>query len=64
MQSADNLKKLRIEVEHGRELHAAAHERELQKKEFLITDRLIFEQSSAFTETKEKLSIQGKGRIC
>ncbi|KAI1814785.1 EPL1-like protein [Poronia punctata] len=58
VQSADKLKKLRRELEDGRQLVVFAHRRELLKRELLKTDRLVFEQRAKLKETKIKLNIK------
>lgn len=58
VQSADKLKRLRRELEDGRQLIIYSHERELLKKELLQTDRLIFEQRASLKETKIRMGIK------
>ncbi|KAK3370167.1 enhancer of polycomb-like-domain-containing protein [Podospora didyma] len=58
VQSADKLKRLRKELEEGRQLVLAAHSRELLKAETLKTDRAIFEQRSLLKEHKIRLNIK------
>lgn len=58
VQSADKLKRLRRELEEGRLLIIASHEREVLKKEILTTDRLIFEQRAQLKEAKVRLGIK------
>ncbi|KAH8908803.1 hypothetical protein BR93DRAFT_944280 [Coniochaeta sp. PMI_546] len=58
VQSADKLKRLRRELEDGRQLIIASYEREVLKKEMLNTDRLIFEQRAQLKEAKIRLGIK------
>ncbi len=58
VQVADKLKKLRRELEDGRQLVVLAHQRELLKKEVLKSDRLVFEARARLKETKIRLSIR------
>lgn len=58
VQSADKLKRLRRELEDGRQLVIASYERELLKKEMLNTDRIIFEQRAQLKEAKVRLGIK------
>jgi len=58
VQSADKLKRLRKELEEGRQLVMAAHARELLKAEMLQTDRTIFEQRAFLKEQKIRLGIR------
>ncbi|KAM7201814.1 enhancer of polycomb-like protein 1 [Rhypophila sp. PSN 637] len=56
--SADKLKRLRKELEEGRQLILAAHNRELLKAEMLRTDRAIFDQRALLKEQKIRLGIK------
>jgi enhancer of polycomb-like protein len=58
VQSADKLKRLRRELEDGRQLIIASHEREVLKKEMLNIDRIIFEQRAQLKEAKVRLGIK------
>jgi enhancer of polycomb-like protein len=58
VQSADKLKRLRKELEEGRQLVLASHARELLKAEMLKTDRAIFEQRAQLKEHKIRLGIK------
>ncbi|TRX95307.1 hypothetical protein FHL15_003638 [Xylaria flabelliformis] len=58
VQVGDKLKKLRRELEDGRQLVVFSHRRELMKRELLKTDRLIYEQRAKLKETKIKLNIK------
>ncbi|RKU41948.1 Enhancer of polycomb-like protein 1 [Coniochaeta pulveracea] len=57
-QSAEKLKRLRKELEDGRQLISASHRRELLKKEMLMTDRRIFEMRAQLKEVKVRLKIR------
>jgi enhancer of polycomb-like protein len=56
--SAEKLKRLRKELEDGRQLIMASHDRETLKKEMLMTDRAIFEQRTALKELIQRLKIR------
>lgn len=58
-QSADKLRKLRLELETARNLLLMVKRREFLRKETLEMDRLVFEQRQAFRETKRKLGMKG-----
>lgn len=58
-QSADKLRKLRLELETARNLLLMIKRREFLRKETLEMDRLVFEQRMAFRETKRKLGMKG-----
>jgi enhancer of polycomb-like protein len=58
VQSAEKLKRLRRELEDGRQLIIASYERELLKKEMLNADRIIFEQRAALKEAKIRMGIK------
>ncbi|KAI1429505.1 enhancer of polycomb-like-domain-containing protein [Xylaria sp. FL1777] len=58
VQVADKLKKLRRELEDGRQLVVFAHRREVLKRELLKTDKLVYEQRAKLKETKIKLNIK------
>ncbi|KXX78878.1 Enhancer of polycomb-like protein 1 [Madurella mycetomatis] len=58
VQSADKLKRLRKELEEGRQLVLASHNRELMKAEMLKADRAIFELRSQLKEHKIRLGIK------
>jgi enhancer of polycomb-like protein len=58
VQSAEKLKRLRKELEEGRQLVLASHNRELLKAEMLKIDRAIFEQRSQLKEHKIRLGIK------
>ncbi|KAK8031458.1 enhancer-polycomb 1 [Apiospora arundinis] len=55
---ADKLKKLRRELEDGRQLIQMAHQRELMKREMLSTERLLFEHRAKLKEKKVRLGIK------
>ncbi|KAI0540923.1 enhancer of polycomb-like-domain-containing protein [Xylaria digitata] len=58
VQVADKLKKLRRELEDGRQLVVFAHRREVLKREMLKTDKLVYEQRAKLKETKIRLNIK------
>lgn len=58
VQSADKLKRLRRELEEGRQLILLSHERELLKREILLSDRLIFDNRATLKDTKVRLGIK------
>ncbi|KAE8444386.1 hypothetical protein EG329_000586 [Mollisiaceae sp. DMI_Dod_QoI] len=57
-QSVEKLKRLRKELEEGRQLTEMAFQRELTKRELLKCDKSIFEQRARVKETKVKLGIK------
>jgi enhancer of polycomb-like protein len=58
VQSTEKLKRLRKELEEGRQLIGMAYQRELTKKDLLKVDKDIFEQRVKVKETKIKLGIK------
>ncbi|EXJ85399.1 hypothetical protein A1O1_05763 [Capronia coronata CBS 617.96] len=58
-QSAEKLRKLRLELETARGMLLMVKRRELLRKECLEVDRQLFEQRLAFRDTKRKLGIKG-----
>ena len=58
IQSADKLKKLRRELEDGRQLVMLSHEREVAKRELLLTDRAVYEQRAKLKLMKIRLGIR------
>ncbi|CAK7264048.1 Enhancer of polycomb-like protein 1 [Sporothrix epigloea] len=58
IQSADKLKKLRRELEDGRQLVTLSYEREVTKRELLMTDRAVYEQRAKLKLTKIRLGIR------
>lgn len=58
IQSADKLKKLRRELEDGRQLVISAYEREVNKRELLLADRAVYEQRSRLKQMKIRLGIK------
>jgi enhancer of polycomb-like protein len=58
-QIVEKLKRLRIELEHARELMHLTKQRELARKEQLALDRQIFEQRVAVKETRRNLNVPG-----
>lgn len=57
--SADKLKRLRKELEEGRQLIVLSREREILKGELLRADRTIFEKRAQVKEMKVRLGIKG-----
>lgn len=58
VQSADKLKRLRKELEEGRQLILAVHNRELLKADMLKVERAIFDQRAIIKEQKLRLGIR------
>jgi len=58
-QSAEKLRKLRLELETALNLLVMVKKREQMRKEVLEIDRQVFEQRLAFRDTKRKLGIKG-----
>ena len=58
VQSADKLKRLRKELEEGRQLVLASHQRELLKYELLKADRDIYETRLQLKQQKIRLGIK------
>ncbi|EXJ79605.1 hypothetical protein A1O3_07884 [Capronia epimyces CBS 606.96] len=58
-QSAEKLRKLRIELETARGMLLMVKRREMLRKECLEGDRQLFEQRIAFRDTKRKLGMKG-----
>lgn len=56
---AETLKKLRRELEDGRQIVVLSSEREMLKRELAIMDRAIFEERARLKEMKLKLGIKG-----
>ncbi|KAH6686239.1 enhancer of polycomb-like-domain-containing protein [Plectosphaerella plurivora] len=59
VQSAEKLKRLRKELEDGRQLIINSYERESLKRELLTMERMVFEQRQKLKEWKRKLNIKG-----
>lgn len=59
VQSADKLKRLRRELEEGRQLIVLTREREILKGDLLRADRMIFEKRAQVKELKARLGIKG-----
>jgi enhancer of polycomb-like protein len=59
MQIAEKLKRMRRELEDGRQLIILTYEREMLKRELLGFDRAIFEQRQKLKEMKIRLGIKG-----
>lgn len=62
-QSAEKLRKLRMELETARAMLMMVKRREILRKEALEIDRLVFEQRLAFRDTKRKLGIKGDDEL-
>jgi enhancer of polycomb-like protein len=58
-QSAEKLRKLRIELESARTVLLMVKRREQMRRDQLELDRSVFEQRMAFRDTKRKLGIKG-----
>ncbi|KIW35470.1 uncharacterized protein PV07_02166 [Cladophialophora immunda] len=58
-QSAEKLRKLRMELETARNMLLMVKRREQLRKEALEVDRLVFEQRQALRDTKRKLGMKG-----
>lgn len=58
IQSADKLKKLRQELETGRQLVILSHQREITKRDLLAIDRAVFEQRAKLKQMKVRLGIR------
>jgi enhancer of polycomb-like protein len=58
-QIVEKLKRLRVELEHARQLMHLTKQRELARKDQLALDRQIFEQRVAVKEAKRNLGIVG-----
>ncbi|RDA85086.1 hypothetical protein CP532_3093 [Ophiocordyceps camponoti-leonardi (nom. inval.)] len=56
---AETLKRLRREVEDGRQLIIMTYERELMKRDLLHTDRALFEERARLKQIKMKLGVKG-----
>jgi enhancer of polycomb-like protein len=60
VQSADKLKRLRRELEDGRQIILMSYEREMVKRELMNVERSIFEQRAKLKEMKIKLGIKNE----
>ncbi|KIX07537.1 uncharacterized protein Z518_02190 [Rhinocladiella mackenziei CBS 650.93] len=58
-QSAEKLRKLRLELETARSILLMVKRREMLRKETLEIDRSVFEQRLVFRDTKRKLGLKG-----
>ncbi|ETN45543.1 uncharacterized protein HMPREF1541_09375 [Cyphellophora europaea CBS 101466] len=58
-QSAEKLRKLRMELEAARNLVLMVRRREYNRRDTLEIDRQVYEQRHQFRETKRKLAIKG-----
>ncbi|PFH59096.1 hypothetical protein XA68_12811 [Ophiocordyceps unilateralis] len=56
---AETLKRLRREIEDGRQLILMTYERELMKRDVLQTDRGLFEDRARLKQVKVKLGVKG-----
>ena len=56
---AESLKRLRRELEDGRQLVLLSYEREMMKRDLLQMDRAVFEDRARLKNTKVKLGIKG-----
>ncbi|KAJ4250583.1 Enhancer of polycomb-like protein 1 [Fusarium torreyae] len=57
---AETLKKLRRELEDGRQLVLVAYEREMVKRELMTMDRAVFEERARLKDIKLRLGIKGE----
>ncbi|KAM0204503.1 hypothetical protein ACHAPA_006751 [Fusarium lateritium] len=57
---AETLKKLRRELEDGRQLVLVAYEREMVKRELMTMDRAVFEERARLKNIKLRLGIKGE----
>jgi enhancer of polycomb-like protein len=57
---AETLKRLRRELEDGRQLVLLTYEREMMKRELLIMDRAVFEERARLKQIKLRLGIKGE----
>ncbi|KPM38359.1 Enhancer of polycomb-like protein 1 [Neonectria ditissima] len=57
---AETLKKLRRELEDGRQLVLMSYEREMLKRELLTMDRTVFEERARLKDVKLRLGIKGE----
>lgn len=55
---AETLKRLRRELEEGRQLTLMATEREMMKRELLLADKAVFEERARLKQMKVKLGIK------
>ena len=58
-QSAEKLRKLRLELETARNVLLMVKRREQMRRDVLELDRQVFEQRQSFRDTKRKLGIKG-----
>lgn len=58
-QSAEKLRKLRMELDAARNLVLMVRRRETAKRDTLAIDRQVYDQRQQFRETKRKLAIKG-----
>ncbi|KAI9158745.1 Enhancer of polycomb-like protein 1 [Paramyrothecium foliicola] len=57
---AETLKRLRRELEDGRQLVLLTYEREMMKRELLMMDRGVFEERARLKQIKSRLGIKGE----
>ncbi|KAH7318712.1 enhancer of polycomb-like-domain-containing protein [Stachybotrys elegans] len=57
---AETLKRLRRELEDGRQLVLLSYEREMMKRELLLMDRAVFEERARLKRIKTKLGIKAE----
>lgn len=57
---AEALKRLRRELEDGRQLVLLSYEREMTKRELLHMDRAVFEERARLKQLKVKMGIKGE----
>lgn len=57
---ADTLKRLRRELEDGRQLVLLSYEREMMKRELLHMDRAVFEERARLKQIKVRMGIKGE----
>jgi enhancer of polycomb-like protein len=58
--SAEKLKRLRRELEEGRQLIQLSHDREVQKRELMAAEKSVFEQRQRLKAMKVRLGIKGE----
>lgn len=57
---AETLKRLRKELEDGRQLVLLSYEREIVKRDFMLTERAIFEERARLKQMKTRMGIRGE----
>lgn len=58
IQSTEKLRRLRKELEEGRQLASMAHQREVAKLDLITVDRMIFEQRAKVKDIRLRLGIK------